>query len=66
MNRPLTSISSTISALQKVYFLFMAGYKHEVVACALQAGKRLVNPIRMLRASFIASFVGGITMHSSA
>ena len=31
-----------MTALQKVYFLYMAGYKHEVVATALQAGKRLV------------------------
>lgn len=30
-------------ALQKVYFLYMAGYKHEVVASALQAGKRLTD-----------------------
>lgn len=30
-------------ALQKIYFLFMAGYKHEVAAVALQAGKRLTD-----------------------
>lgn len=42
-NKGLSPADYLFEALQKVYFLYMAGYKHEVVASALQAGKRLTD-----------------------
>lgn len=42
-NRGLRPAEYLFEALQKVYFLYMAGYKNEVVASALQAGKRLTE-----------------------
>ncbi|GLJ28676.1 hypothetical protein SUGI_0565030 [Cryptomeria japonica] len=33
-------------AFQRVYFLYMAGYKHELVAAAQMAGKRLADPLK--------------------
>lgn len=42
-NRGLRPADYLFEALQKVYFLYMAGYKNEVVASALYAGKRLTD-----------------------
>eukprot|EP00249_Psilotum_nudum_P014528 c24865_g1_i4 orf=293-577(-) len=41
-NKGLSPADNLFEALQKVYCLYMAGYKHEVAAAAQQAGKRLV------------------------
>ncbi|KAI5066933.1 hypothetical protein GOP47_0017461 [Adiantum capillus-veneris] len=42
-NRGLRPADYLFEALQKVYFLYMAGYKNEVVASALNTGKRLTD-----------------------
>ncbi|MCO5558393.1 hypothetical protein L7F22_011974 [Adiantum nelumboides] len=42
-NRGLRPADYLFEALQKVYFLYMAGYKNEVVASALSTGKRLTD-----------------------
>eukprot|EP00250_Pteridium_aquilinum_P012020 c20458_g1_i1 orf=199-969(-) len=42
-NKGLRPADYLFEALQRVYFLYMAGYKNEVVASGLQAGKRLTE-----------------------
>lgn len=42
-DKGLSPADYLFEALQRVYFLYMAGYKHEVAAVALQAGKRLAD-----------------------
>lgn len=42
-NKGLSPADYIFEGLQRVYFLYLAGYKHEVAAVALQAGKRLTD-----------------------
>ncbi|KAH9304472.1 hypothetical protein KI387_008876, partial [Taxus chinensis] len=44
--RSVSPADLIFQAFQRIYFLYMAGYKHELVAAAQMAGKRLADPVK--------------------
>lgn len=63
--RGLSPVELIVEAMQRFYYLMMAGYKHEIQAAALTSAKRLTDPEKSTVPLDVVTVLGGVLYEES-